>query len=371
MHYCYLKVRNEAKEKGRFFPGQDQKRFVNVSSERRPNTSFLDVVKGIGGRENERKTLHGLEINGISERYESATIPKTSKESRINENVEIRCGQSKYSIRAWEIDGKVFDQGFKLVTEESDNEGDDDLSDGDDDLADGDDDLVGESESEEEESDHEGDDEVSDGDDDLADGVSSENFDGVEKQSSSVKENFCSVNQEDEGTRIRDSHEFEKTHNVVLEDSIGNSENLDINTPKKVAWEGSIGNLENLHFNIPKNGRSSAGKNQDKPNVDSFTFCGANNILQVNDNYEGGPRQLFEPLSVKLSVLLSRQTPIKDKLLRIQDKNEAYLEHSGILARDNQTNTMERRVTRSQAKFQSLSQNYGGRLDRDSEVSEG
>ncbi|KAI3781818.1 hypothetical protein L2E82_11844 [Cichorium intybus] len=315
---------------------------------------------------------------------------KTSKESRINENVEIRCGQSKYSIRAWEIDGKVFDQGFKLVTEESDNEGDDDLSDGDDDLADGDDDLVGESESEKEESDHEGDDEVSDGDEDLADGVSSENCDGqqdeeqefdqnlafsttkypttsVEKQSSSVKENLCSVNQQDEGTRIRDSHEFEKTHKVVLEDSIGNSENLDINTPKKVAWEGSIGNSENLHFNIPKNGRSSAGKNQDKPNVDSFTFCGANNILQVNDNYEGGPRQLFEPLSVKLSVLLSRQTPIKDKLLRIQDKNEAYLEHSGIFARDNQTNTMERRVTRSQAKFQSLSQNYGGRLDRDSE----
>ncbi|KAI3709328.1 hypothetical protein L2E82_39088 [Cichorium intybus] len=125
----------DVKKKGRPFEVHDQKSFKKVSGLRRPNVSFVEAVKGWNGEgngieEQERLGSKG-DIGALLGRVWGKIVVtdpclednldwsfgvvcvRTSKKERIGETVEICCGQSKYRIRVWEIEGKTFDLGLK------------------------------------------------------------------------------------------------------------------------------------------------------------------------------------------------------------------------------------------------------------------
>ncbi|KAI3518130.1 hypothetical protein L1887_06541 [Cichorium endivia] len=89
----------------------------------------------------------------------------------------------------------------------------------------------------------------------------------------------------------------------------------------------------------------------------------------VNPDLEAEP--ISGKLSDKLKVLLSRQTPIKEKLAKIEGEEEQKIETVKEIDLEKRFNLVEKRMTRSQSKSHMIGHHRMSTRSRDSSVSEG
>ncbi|KAI3496788.1 hypothetical protein L1887_39163 [Cichorium endivia] len=127
---------------------------------------------------------------------------------------------------------------------------------------------------------------------------------------------------------------------------------------KDPSKEGTLGSLDRIHVEPPMEKVGLEQISNERPELDTEIRDGPKTHVD-SDQFEDGLTPNRNGLSAKLKALLSRDTPIKEKVEAIEEEKKANFDANLENKMTNASSTVERRITRSQSRG-NFSFNYRG-----------
>ncbi|KAI3515873.1 hypothetical protein L1887_14778 [Cichorium endivia] len=246
-----------------------------------------------------------------------------------------------------ENEGKTFDLGFKENTAERESG------------------IGGNEDSETEKSEEEE-------DGMLSEEESSENFFGEEdEQSEWEREEVIKVaSVENQINNVERKPPLEKVIEEKSKNEVRDTCNREPNgmeeSPMEVQKEGNFGNSDSPSIEL---------------GIEQATDFGPFNVPETQfgptekKKEEESPVEMYEPIkermSEKLKILLNRETPLKDKLASIEEKEKEKIEIRNDIDLEKRSSMAEKRITRSQSRMKSARHHRMKTRSKESSVSEG